>query len=240
MKGQSGEYMRLRRFLLGELPEEEREAIERGFFPDAQLFELLKCVEDELIDEYARGVLKGDERKRWEEVLCADGQARFRVRFAGVLSRRLGPGTSWVSRWQSWPVMVRILAPVAVAVLLLIGFVSFRNKQSGKEVVTGDRKAPEAVFAFALAPGTVRGAEGQQVVVVPPSAGVLRITFQSAGEASTVEIRNVDSGAKASFDLRGGVVEAEAGRFAAGDYVATLFNDLGEELADYSFRIRRQ
>ena len=158
MKGQSGEYMRLRRFLLGELPEDEREAIERRFFEDTQLFELLKCVEDELIDEYARGVLNGDERRRWEQVLAADRQARYRLQFAGVLSRRLRPGTSWVSRWQSWPLMVRIVVPVAVAVLLLIGFVSLRSPQPGKQVASGGGKAAEAVFAFALAPGTVRGA----------------------------------------------------------------------------------
>ena len=55
------------RYLLGDLPEDERVRLEEGYFADDASFARLLSAKDELIDLYARGELKGRARERFEE-----------------------------------------------------------------------------------------------------------------------------------------------------------------------------
>jgi hypothetical protein len=73
------------RYLLRELSEEERARIEEQFFADDDFFEQLLAVEDELIDNYARGELPPQERKQFERYFLASPGQRRRVELARML-----------------------------------------------------------------------------------------------------------------------------------------------------------
>lgn len=69
-------------YLLGLLPEAESERLEQQYLEDETLFELLQEVEGELIDEYASGVLSGEERQRFETYFLHTPDRREKVQMA--------------------------------------------------------------------------------------------------------------------------------------------------------------
>jgi hypothetical protein len=75
------------RFLLGELAEAEQLAVEEKAFSDAEYFERLCAVENDLIDRYARNRLSHSERERFERHYLTTPDRRQRVAFARSLAR---------------------------------------------------------------------------------------------------------------------------------------------------------
>lgn len=69
----------VRRFLLGELAEEERARVEDAFLVDEEAFEMLLAAEDELVDAYARGELRGRERERFERHFLSTPRGREKL-----------------------------------------------------------------------------------------------------------------------------------------------------------------
>ncbi|HKQ51059.1 MAG TPA: hypothetical protein VJT74_01730 [Pyrinomonadaceae bacterium] len=76
----------LTRYLLGELPEGERERLEETYFGDDATFEQVLIAEEELIDAYVRGDLPPPERERFERLFLASPRGRERVLFARTLA----------------------------------------------------------------------------------------------------------------------------------------------------------
>jgi cell division protein FtsB len=76
-----------KRYLLGELPEEERTGIEERYFLDDEEFEQFEIAEDELIDLYVRDELSVEERGRFKELLVAPGFME-RVEVAKLIAQR--------------------------------------------------------------------------------------------------------------------------------------------------------
>lgn len=75
------------RFLLGELSEEERPAVEERFLSDNEFFNQLLVVEDSLIDDYLLGRLSDDRRQRAESLLQSSAAQRREVEFnRGLIS----------------------------------------------------------------------------------------------------------------------------------------------------------
>jgi hypothetical protein len=70
-----------RRFLLGEMPEKERDEFEQNFISDEELFENLRVVEDELIEKYARKNLSNADKKRFEANFLTTDKRRRQVAF---------------------------------------------------------------------------------------------------------------------------------------------------------------
>jgi hypothetical protein len=77
------------RYLLGELSEGEQSAFEAAYFDDPRLVTEVAEAEDALIDDYVRGRLSPDVRRRFERVYLGDAQRRERVDFARALVVRL-------------------------------------------------------------------------------------------------------------------------------------------------------
>src|ERR1051325_10693415 len=75
------------RFLLGDLPEEQKAQLEERFFTDDDYFEYMLAVEDELIDDYAQGALTGRERERFETYFLNSPERRSRLEFARALQK---------------------------------------------------------------------------------------------------------------------------------------------------------
>lgn len=70
------------RYLLGELPEEERSRLEGLYFADPELFDRLVAAKEGLIDDYVRGKLDGPRLERFESHFLASPERRRRVETA--------------------------------------------------------------------------------------------------------------------------------------------------------------
>lgn len=79
----------LRRFLLGEMPEDERSDFEAQFIFDNELFENLRVAEDELIESYIRGTLEVSEKSKFENNFLATPKRRERVEFTRQMFDKL-------------------------------------------------------------------------------------------------------------------------------------------------------
>jgi hypothetical protein len=74
----------LSKYLLGNLSEEEEQALEQRFFADEGLFSELLAVEDELVDQYVEGNLKNT---GFEKKLLASAEGRQKIENARALRR---------------------------------------------------------------------------------------------------------------------------------------------------------
>lgn len=70
-----------RRFFLGEMSEDERLEFEENFILDEGLFENLRIIEDELIEQYIGGTLSDSEKTRFESNYLTTKLRRERVEF---------------------------------------------------------------------------------------------------------------------------------------------------------------
>jgi hypothetical protein len=69
----------LRRYLLGDLPGDETEELERQLLSDSDLFELAEALESEVLEDYARGELTPEQRDRVASYLAASPEGRLRL-----------------------------------------------------------------------------------------------------------------------------------------------------------------
>lgn len=218
------EFAQLRRYLLGQLPDGERDAVEDRYFTSAEALAQLEAVEAELMDAYVDGSLSPHERAQWDAYLAAHPNSRERVEFATALHHR------FLRRPAVW----KLLAPwVAIAAALLLA-VFLSNRWEPVPPRT------PAVFAITLTPGTLRSAaEAPHIVRIPPDVEWVRLTL-SGTPAANVIVRLVDTGGSVwNAALVQSAVEIPAGVLKDGDYVATTLGSTGDELADYSFRVQR-
>lgn len=87
MSLQSGNSDSIRRYLLGDLSEQEREQVELRLMSDDDLYEQLLVAEDELIDEYVSDELPVQERTRFSSHFLSVPELRQDVRFAAILRK---------------------------------------------------------------------------------------------------------------------------------------------------------
>jgi len=85
MRTETDQASRMRRYLLGVLPESEQIALEQRFFADGEMLEQIQEIEHELIDGYVRGQLPRAEREQFERHYLAAPGHRERVAFAREL-----------------------------------------------------------------------------------------------------------------------------------------------------------
>ena len=113
---------RLRRFLLGDIAEAEREAIERQCLAEHSLiFDQLVALEDELRFDYLQGRLSPADHARFERRYAATLEGRSKLAFAQavMLSADAAPASpSPRSQAKSWGSLV-VLAGLGAAVVAL-------------------------------------------------------------------------------------------------------------------------
>ncbi|MFA6958847.1 MAG: hypothetical protein WC538_23495 [Thermoanaerobaculia bacterium] len=78
----------IRRFILGDLDEAARRAIEAEALESDELFETIEAVEDEIIEEFLSGTLPASERKIFDESLEQLPDRRHRVELVKALAAR--------------------------------------------------------------------------------------------------------------------------------------------------------
>lgn len=133
----------MRKYLLGDLPKEERTRIEDEYFTHAGRFEELVGVENDLIDSYVRGTLSDSERQQFEHHYANRPDRRARIDFATALSQvalreRDSTAAPKAPPWRSLQAYFKIPRPqlrwalVSAAVLLggvLLGLQNYRLRR---------------------------------------------------------------------------------------------------------------
>lgn len=77
----------IRRFLLGEVSDQEREQVERELMTRSKYFDRVFKTEESLIDEYVKGTLSEHERRRFETYFLRAPERRAKLAFAESLNR---------------------------------------------------------------------------------------------------------------------------------------------------------
>lgn len=133
----------LRRYLLGELPADECDALEVEILADSDAFHAMLAAEDDLIDDYARGALSGAEADAFEAHFLPRPGSAERIAFARSLwaagkatvpaaapaAEESAGGRPWSERFGSWfggllpaPALRLAAAAVAVALVVVAGY----------------------------------------------------------------------------------------------------------------------
>lgn len=204
----------IRKYLLGDLEEGERERVELRLLSDGDFAEAVSGARQELFEEYAAGALDAPERSSFERHCLNTHGAPKRLKFARALNRSVDsrlkeleaaarPVAGLRQRlWQfltgSWP---RVAIPLAA--LLLV--VSYATWQMSQRRAAGDDGGPRAALAQRIlslnTPGgdgatgavhsvTLRGdivreSQGLPRVSAPAAAGVLELRLVLEGEPYT-------------------------------------------------------
>ena len=126
------------RFLLGELPDDERDVLEERFFVEDDALAELKEAEDDLVDAYSRGVLSQERSRLFEARYLQDEPGQRRVAFARALSaaarRDAAKRPARAARVWPWAAAVTALALTGA----LLGLVRARSTLARLE---GERSA---------------------------------------------------------------------------------------------------
>lgn len=224
----------IREYLLGGSPEPRRTEIEERLFTDKAFLDQVEATEDELMDDYASGALSKRERLAWEAYMASHPDSRARLDFSRAAQARFARQPPAHAAWGTW--WWWIAAPAFAVLLWMV------VPRPGK-VPASPPPVMMAAITVPLRPGIARSAaEAAQVVALPAGPVLLRLDFQNAGDTAVrAEIREVGGAAIWSGPLAKGIAEVDGKLFRDGaDYVATLSDASGEELADYGFRVSRQ
>jgi len=130
----------IRRYFLGDLPQEERVGVEDRYLADAEVFEEFLAIENDLIDSYVRGELAEDERQRFETEYFKLPLRRERVAFARSLNhistlanQAVSPLTA--SRWKKVRTAISVPRPMpqwalAAAAVIIVASASWLMLQN--------------------------------------------------------------------------------------------------------------
>ena len=184
----------LRQWLLGLLPQPEGQALEERLIGDAELYDELFIIEEELVDEYLAGALTSDERKAFESYFMNSPERQEQFRIANALrvyiddskqpesSRRSAmaapdeskpalpkppPRSPWLFRQPIAAVSLVVSVLLVVAVVWFA--LSLRSASSGNSL---------SVF---LTPAVqTREGGAVQTVIVPPGTELLQLHLRLA------------------------------------------------------------
>jgi hypothetical protein len=185
--------VRLRRYLLGDLPDEDRERLQAAYFADGELFVRLLGVEDDLIDAYVRGELTEAERARFEQRFGRTARQLDRIRVARMLAGAAAVPVTAATRMsadggrRAWSKNARTLAAAAAALLAVAAVVTWRSggEERRAEAVM-DSPAPVAPPEIGqpsatVRPGTAAEAPGPRRASVRPARGTVATLILQPG-----------------------------------------------------------
>jgi len=233
----------LRRFLLGEVQDEERERIEGLFLVDPETKQRILIAEQDLIEEYVENSLTPADRERFLSTYAQTAEQRQKLGITksikkwasaqGDLPRHVSvKAERWSDlhrrlRWGPM-VFVPIGATVAIAIIIAVAWLSSRPRQQ--------RVAVEEELVRLNAPGSLREMRPQMVSVdlspITVRGAERQITLSRGADVRVVELR-LPSFQKERFSA----YEAEVYRLGDGDSF-TVRNLPAERDDRYATRIR--
>lgn len=191
LKVEAKEQDAIRRYLLGQLPQEESARLEERLLSDSDVFEELLITEDELIDQYLAGDLSPAARPGFETHFLATPERQQKVRFARRLKKYVGEATATKSQADhevldpaqlstalaktppkkrpffsflpaNTPILSYSLAAAVVLVVVSVSWIVIKNWRSTQPNGTGK------VLAVVLTTGTTRsGGEIPRILITP-------------------------------------------------------------------------
>lgn len=106
------------RYLLGQLGDSEQRQLEERLMTQADLFQQVQVLEDELIDEYLKNTLSAQDRADFEKHFLAAPERRQKLKFAGAFRSYLATANAGTeeersksSFWQTFWAELRTPAP---------------------------------------------------------------------------------------------------------------------------------
>src|SRR5262245_50117583 len=137
MKQTQGSEDLIERYLLGELPVEERTAMENEYLVDKAKYDQVCRIEDDLLYRYARGALSPADRERVERQYLTNPWRRRHLEFAKALTQVIDgelatrsaakrtTGVSWRSQFDALPRglrgVFRLIAAIAALLVVSVG-----------------------------------------------------------------------------------------------------------------------
>lgn len=128
--GETEDHVLLRRYLLGDLSDDELRLVEERLVTEDDFFKAELLEEDDLIDEYVQGLLTDRDREAFERCFVTTAEARLKVDLAASLQRyatvhdvrRAGPPSVGTRRWRllSIPYLRAAAAVITVAGCALV------------------------------------------------------------------------------------------------------------------------
>ena len=158
---------RMTAYLLGQLPEPERQEIAELLFTDERYYEELLAVEDDLIESYARGELPRDAKKLVQERLLAGPQGMARLQATTALLSRTA---------RRPPIHLAQLAAAAIILLAAAMWIFFTGRAAthpSSRVSAGQVNSP-IVTTVLLPLHTFRGGATVPVIQLAPNTSVVR------------------------------------------------------------------
>lgn len=221
---ESGDQERqVRRFLLGQLEEDERQRVEENLIVDDQYREQVLLAEETLIEDYLDEILSKDDYKAFETCFGATAQLRRKVEIASVL-RTYGsprvrdadqsqPPASPPKRW-SYRLVIKnrpvVFTSIAVAMLLIIGLGTWQGarfwqeRKIESELSRLNSSTVEAsTFPLALAPLSTRNLNDASTLSMPFSAQIIELRLILTGTIQlhyTVELSKLGTNDKYRID----------------------------------------
>jgi hypothetical protein len=253
---------RLFDYLLGALPEAEREAVEEGLFDEDPFHEELRAAIDDLIHDYLTGALSDEDRRRFETHFLASPLRRQSFEFVralqGAADRASGarPETTTLRRNRAF---IGGLAAAAVTALVLLGLLWWRPEPGTVQTTSAPTPSPSTEPPARsteppivhLSPDAPRRAD----IDVPASASSVRFEVAVArGYRSFSAVLQNSQGREIwrsdGLTTKGGrplTFSVPAALLSATEYVLALEGELvrgqppdGDATTRYVLRVRRQ
>jgi hypothetical protein len=204
----ASEKERLVSYLLGTLPVDERDSVERRYFVDDSYFEALRAAEWELVDDHLKGRLSPELERLFAGAYLAQPSRRARVELArnlmGVCSEM---GRSEVRKgfWPSlrgWFTARAVPVPagacvavggvflfLSVGILYLRGVVARLDGHQRLSFMAGTAPAPASALVQLALGGSPRGGTSLSVpAAIPAAVPLLRISISGAPSANASRI----------------------------------------------------
>jgi hypothetical protein len=190
-------------YLLHELPEDQRAALEDRWAADVELHEQIRMAEAELLDAYARGELSAAERKKVEACLLASESQREKLAFARSLA---GAFPSAKRLRVSW----RALAAAAAIVLMtgVTAWLGYQNTNLRREVarLAGNvavTPSTASVYSALLSADRVRGSRSGRRIAIPAGAEAVRLELElEPGDEMRIDSASVSAAGRVVWSQR--------------------------------------
>jgi len=175
----------LTRYLLGDLPQPQMDALDERSIVDAEFAEQLRATGHDLADAYARGELSPEDRAKWERGLGASSEGREQVRIARALWLReqaQPPSATAASGFPTYWALAAAAAIVFAAGSLYV----LRNGRERDQPAPSAQSAPApgaaapspSSFVAVTLPIPTRSAADPPVLAIPPGTQRARITLR--------------------------------------------------------------
>jgi hypothetical protein len=191
----------LTRYLLGDLPQAERDLLEEIFFSDNDLFIELLDAKDQLLSDYLGGRLSPDNLKRFEQCFLTLPDCRREFELAYflqqpsarlLLNEQLEPEGEAPSWWKTILDTLRAhrsLVGLTATAVLILGIVSVwsagrfisGNQHSAGAPTKSVTNGP-AVVSLSLKPSLRRGAGETPKAVVGPATQAVELNLETLAE----------------------------------------------------------